>query len=344
MHRYRQIAENKRLSRYIDVKSSGILDHKIDECRKLMESCCLCERRCGINRLAGEVGFCGVGEQCRISLEQILCGEEAPLVPSHEVFFTGCNLRCKYCYSWQSVIDPQRGRLVCAEELADIVSARKNEGAVNLNLIGGEPTVNLLAILETIKCLDVSTAVVWNSNFYMSQECMQLLDSIVDLYVGDFRFGCDECARSIAGVKDYTEIAKRNFLFASKSADIIIRHLVIPGHIECCFKPIAEWVSHNIPDIPFNLMFQYTPFYEALDDMQLSCSLSDDEKQRAMEIAELYNLNIESWKIPLQDISDKYPAGAGDIETTITIRPDGKVCILHVHKELLDIVNALEHD
>jgi len=325
-----------------NAETVSLLDVKIELARRMLSGCRLCERRCGADRTAGETGFCGVGNRSNWFFEQVLWGEEPPLVPSHEVFFSGCNLRCSFCYSWQSMLDPSVGEAVEPGSFAAMVDSRRAEGAVNLNLIGGEPTIHLPAILEALRLVTRPTAVVWNSNFYMSAETMSLLDGAIDLYLGDFRFGCDECARTLGGVDRYVETAARNFQLAARSSDLIIRHLLIPGHIECCLKPIAKWVAERLPEAPFNLMFQYTPFFEALDDPALCRSLTPEEEKEALRIVSEHKLNTTSWRRPLSDSAPADGLGKGEISTTIAIRPDGRVAVMHLHGDLVQIVRSLE--
>lgn len=319
--------------------SVSLLDVKIELSRRILSNCRLCDRQCGVNRLQGEVGFCGVGADSYYFFEQTLWGEEPPLVPSHEIFFSGCNLRCKFCYSWESLSDPRRGTRVEPAQLANKLTERRCEGAANLNLIGGEPTVHLQSILAALKLVEKPTPVVWNSNFYMSNDAMRLLQGVVDLYLGDFRFGNEQCAYELGRVSGYVSTAKRNFL-AAQSGETIIRHLVLPGHIDCCLRPIAEWVAENLPDVPFNLMFQYAPFFEALDDSKLCRSLTPAEESEATRIVTSLGLNTSRWKRPLARGQNK-KIGRGELNTTVTIRPDGRVMIMHLHSELLDIVQSL---
>lgn len=328
----------------VDVSADGVslLEVKSRIADQMLESCALCERRCGANRLGGDTGFCGVGRESFYFFEQTLWGEEPPLIPSHEVFFSGCNLRCKFCYSWQALLDPNLGTCVSPVDFAKLIEARHEEGAVNLNLIGGEPTVHLPAILKTLRLLNIPVPIVWNSNFFMSDEAMRLLNGVVDLYLGDFRFGCNACAERLGGVNGYVSAAKRNFKLAHETGDLIIRHLVLPGHVDCCLAPIADWASENLPDVPFNLMFQYTPFFEALDDPALCRSLLPEEERRALEIVASRGLNTQNWRKPLDRTPRGDGIGKGEISTTITIRPDGRVGIMHLHGELLDVVRALE--
>lgn len=320
----------------------SLLDLKAELARRMLSHCGLCERKCGADRTGGQRGFCGVGRDSFYFFEQVLWGEEPPLVPSHEVFLSGCNLRCSFCYSWQSLLDPSLGTRVEPTEFAALVDSRRAEGAANLNLIGGEPTVHLPAILDSLRHVTRPTSVVWNSNFYMSRETMSLLDGMVDLYLGDFRFGCDACAREIGGVERYVETASRNFLLAAEYGELIIRHLVLPGHIDCCLRPIAKWVAENLPDVPFNLMFQYTPFFRALDDPALCRSLAPEEEKDALRVVSEHKLNTTRWKRPLSGVRPSPGVGKGEISTTITIRPDGRVAIMHLHGDLLEVVRSLE--
>jgi len=321
----------------------SLLDLKIEIAKRIMQKCSLCEWRCGADRAAGETGFCGVGSESYYFFEQILCGEEAPVIPSHEVFFSGCNMRCKFCYSWQSLENTSYGKLMNATDFAETVENRKAEGAVNLNLIGGEPTVHLLNILQAIKSFKSPIPIVWNSNLYMSTSTMRLLDGIVDLYLGDFKYGNDTCASQIGGIKHYFETVTRNFISAASSSDIIIRHLMLPGHVECCFRPIAQWISKNMPDVPFNLMPQYTPFYQALNDPELSKSLTPEEIAEAGSITSSLNLNMREWNIPLDMDRPATCIGTGELSTTVIIRPDGRVTFMHLHNDLLQVVESLEN-
>jgi len=321
-----------------------LLDVKAEIARRLLSECCLCERRCGANRLNGEVGFCGVGSDSFYFFEQILWAEEPPLVPSHGVFFSGCNLRCRFCYSWESFVDPSRGTRLEPKAFAEMTALRRRQGAVNLNLLGGEPTVHLVGILDSLRHPGEPTAVVWNSNFYMSSETMRLLDGAIDLYLGDFRFGNDACACELGGVEGYCAVAQRNFLAARRSGDLVIRHLVLPGHIDCCLRPIAEWVSRNLPEVPFSLMFQYLPCFQALDDAGLCRSLTPEEEAEAAEIASSFNLNTVGWMRPLKRNAPVEITGGTEITTTITIRPDGRVAIMHLNSELQQLAQLLTQE
>ncbi|AKB74653.1 hypothetical protein MSLAZ_1392 [Methanosarcina lacustris Z-7289] len=132
--------------------------------------------------------------------------------------------------------------------------------------------------------MSVNTPVVWNSNMYHSKEIAEILEGVVDVYLGDFKYGNDKCALEYSQVKNYMEVVQPNFEFAYKTAEILLLHLVLPGHLDCCTRPITEWVAGNIPQIRFNLMFQYRPCYRAMEYPDLGRQLTLEEETDAIDI------------------------------------------------------------
>jgi putative pyruvate formate lyase activating enzyme len=320
---------------------SSLLDLKTELAWRTMRECALCERRCHIDRTRGESGFCGAGPEGPIVFEQILWGEEAPLVPSHFVFFAGCNMRCAFCYAAEPIRNPGAGGKADPDRLAGLIESRYREGAANVTFIGGEPTVHLPVVLRTLQRVRNPIAVGWNSNFYMSEESMRLLEGVIDIHVADFRFGNDECASRIGGTTRYVAAATRNIQLAAESTDLIIRHLVMPGHLECCLRPVGEWVRAHLPLTPFSLMLQYLPFHAARNDPVLGRPLSDQEADRARSIVDGLGLNTADWNVPLRRTGSGAAAGRGALSTTVEIRPDGRVALVHQHRELLRLAREL---
>jgi len=178
------------------------------------------------------------------------------------------------------------------EMLAKAIEKKRKEGCRNVNFVGGEPTPNLLLILETLKACEANTAVVWNSNFYMSERCMLLLAGIVDMHLSDFKYGNNECAARLSKVKNYFDVCARNHLFAAKETELTVRHLVLPEHIECCTKPVLEWIAKNIRDnCIVNLMDQYRPEYKAEQHKDINRTLEKDEFEAAVKYAKKLKIN-----------------------------------------------------
>jgi len=286
LERYFKILSGKCLARYLLAKRTSSLSTKIENANEILQNCHFCERRCGVNRLEHEIGYCGVEAVSHYASEFLHYGEEPELVPSHTIFFTGCTFSCVYCQNWDISTAPTSGTLVLPEEMAEIIGARKQQGARNVNFVGGDPTPHLHTILQIMDKCDVNTPMIWNSNMYCSKEAMELLSGVIDVYLADFRYGNDECAKKYSNVNNYWDITARNFLLAYEDAEVIVRHLVLPTHLECCTKPIVRWVAKHMPNVRFNLMFQYTPYYKAEQHPEINRRLSYIEKKRALEIVE----------------------------------------------------------
>jgi putative pyruvate formate lyase activating enzyme len=91
---------------------------------------------------------------------------------------------------------------------------------------------------------------------------------VIDVYLSDFKYGNDRCARRLSKVDRYFEVVSRNHRLAAGQCEILLRHLVMPGHVECCTKPVLDWVAANLPNerLRVNVMDQYHPDYQVLEE------------------------------------------------------------------------------
>jgi putative pyruvate formate lyase activating enzyme len=264
-------------------KKPSLLDVKIELAARIMERCHFCEIRCGANRYKYP-GACGVDATSHYYSEFLHYGEEPELVPSHTIFFEGCTFACAYCQNW-TIATEIRGHIANPAELAQLIEVKHVEGSKNVNFVGGDPTPHLHTILEIINDLSINIPTVWNSNMYVTPESMKLLEGAVDVFLGDFRYGNDEHASRYSSGANYWAVTTKAFLAAKAQADVLVRQLVLPGHIECCTKPIVEWCAQNLgKDVRFNLMFQYFPEYRASMYPEIDRLLTGAEISRAREI------------------------------------------------------------
>jgi putative pyruvate formate lyase activating enzyme len=93
-------------------------------------------------------------------------------------------------------------------------------------------------------------------------------------------------------------VARRNHLFAADHGSMIIRHLVMPGHVECCTKPILQFISQTIGDrVLVNVMAQYYPENLVLRNPERYSDIarrpSRDEIQQAYNYARDMSLQYE---------------------------------------------------
>jgi putative pyruvate formate lyase activating enzyme len=270
----------------------SLLDLKYRLSLELASKCKLCERKCGVNRIKGEIGTCGV-EKPRVATAFIHMGEEPPITPSGTIFFSGCNFKCVYCQNWDISQFPSRGEEVSERELALLMDKLREKGARNINLVGGEPTPNIPWIIGSLRFVTRNVPIVWNSNMYLSEESLKLLIGLVDVWLPDFKYWDDDHALRLSKVRNYREVITRNLSeIYRREGEILIRHLVLPGHLECCTYPILEWIAENTPKVLVNVMEQYRPEYIA-DKYEVNRPVSWEEVKLARKKAE--NLKLR-WK------------------------------------------------
>jgi len=262
--------------RYGDIKLSdfetpkiSFLDIKIELVYRLVSPCRLCEHRCEVDRLGGRRGFCGLDSVVRVGSAFTHLGEEAPLVPSGTIFFTGCSLKCVFCQNYDISRDPFNGVMVDARKLADIASSLYRRGVRNINYVGGNPDQNLHVIIESLRYMDDNVPLLWNSNMYMSMESLELLLDLIDIWLPDFKYGNNDCAFRYSRVHRYFDVVSRNHKKVyDYGSEIIIRHLVMPNHVECCTKKVLKWIADNVPRVLVNIMGQYRPEYMVVRDSE----------------------------------------------------------------------------
>jgi putative pyruvate formate lyase activating enzyme len=271
----------------VPVPEKSYLDLKVKIANKILENCHLCSRRCGVNRLADKLGFCGCGSLMDVSSIFRHMGEEPELVPSGTIFTMGCTMRCRHCQNWTISQWKEAPVEYTRKELAWEVENLRSEGCRNINLVGGEPTPWVGHWLETFEHVGVNVPVVWNSNSYYSQETSQLLAGFADVYLLDFKYGPGDCSERISETANYWEVCTRNHLEAKKHGELLVRVLVLPGHLDCCTKPILQWIARNLgTGTRVNVMFQYRPEWRANEVPELRRKLTEAEMDKALSLAE----------------------------------------------------------
>ncbi len=267
------------------------LDLKIEIANQILQNGHFCNRKCGVNRTAGEKGFCGCGKTINVSSIFPHLGEEPELVPSGTIFTMGCTMRCLHCQNWAISQWAEDAVEYSPEELAREVENLRLEGCHNVNLVGGDPTPWLPLWLQTFKHVAVNMPVVWNSNAYYSPETAELLAGFADVYLLDFKYGSGDCAKRLSEAPDYWEVCTRNHLSAKRYGELLVRVLVLPRHLECCTKPILDWIAKNLGvETRVNLMFQYRPEWRAHETTELRRRLTASEMEQAVRLAEAAGL------------------------------------------------------
>jgi putative pyruvate formate lyase activating enzyme len=290
------------LAAYQELYHRDKLRERIEAALSLLESCSVCPRTCGVNRLAGDVGKCRTPREAIVSSYGPHFGEEAPLVGrggSGTIFFTNCNLRCLFCQNY-SISQLGEGQKVSKEELSYIMLSLQARGCQNINLVS--PTHVIPQILEALDLAvesGLNLPLVYNTGGYDSVETLKILDGIVDIYMPDMKYDDEETARELSGIENYPVINKAAVkemhrqtgdLETNKEGvaqrGLLVRHLVLP-HGLAGTKGIVDFVSKEISRHSYvNIMAQYHPCYKAHQVPGLGRRISSGEFHEALSLAQ----------------------------------------------------------
>lgn len=200
-------------------------------------------------------------------------GEEELLRPAHAIFFSGCTATCAFCTAARFAFRPTYGIAVTAEMLAARIEQRQAEGARSVCFIGGDPAPHIPLIVETLDRLGSRRRIpaVFNSNFYLSDEALDLLDGAIDIYLPDLKFGPvrgpQSCGERIGGMPDYWRVVTGCIeRVHSAGQRVLVRHLLMPGHFDCCTRPVLEWLA-GLPGVEVSLLTQYIAPPQARDEL-----------------------------------------------------------------------------
>jgi len=312
---------------------------RLDWARGQRADCRLCPRACGVNRLAGEVGRCGAGAEAMMYMDFVHYGEEAELVPSHTIYLTGCNLRCSFCHT-----APDRAARpavpLTADRLRAVIERGGREGAKNLNILGGEPMVNLPALLGVFGELGRLPPLVWNTNLYCTDDALSMVFGLPDVWLVDLKFGNGACAKSIAGAADYWDVVRDRLagLCAREGERVIVRHLALPGHIDCCTRPALEWLAARLPAVRVSLKLDYVVMPAARADDRLGRFLSEAEASRAKKLAHSLGLRLVPQGRP-ESAGSGAPQKSADAQMDVewVISPRGQVFLRHPTRAAMSV-------
>jgi len=295
------------MAAYLELYRSGKLAERVEAARALLKNCRLCPRHCGINRLADEMGKCHTGKLAVVSSYGPHFGEEAPLVGKHgsgTIFFTNCNLKCLFCQNY-SISQLGDGTEVTDEELAGMMLALQSRGCHNINLVSPTHVVpQILQGLEIAINLGLRLPLVYNSGGYDSVETLEILDSIIDIYMPDTKYSDEKIAEELSGINNYPAINQAALREMHRQVGdlqidedgiairgLLIRHLVLP-HGLAGTKEIMKFIAEDISLNSYvNVMAQYHPCHKAFQIPRLARPLSKQEFLEAIELAERAGLN-----------------------------------------------------
>ena len=270
-----------------------------------LEACRLCPRRCLVNRLRGELGFCEAGARLKIASFCLHTGEEPPVSGkrgSGAIFFAHCSMRCLYCQNYP-ISQLGYGNISTVEDLTAMMLSLQSQGAHNINLV--TPTHFLPHVVQAVvaaRSKGLRLPLVYNVSGYESVETIHMLEGIVQVYLVDMRYSSSTLASEYSQAPDYphhNRLAVKEMLrqvgpLRCRSGlavhGVIIRHLLLPGLLSET-DAILRFISHRLSTaIPVSLMSQYFPAHRAHLVPALSRKITGQEYRRAIGLLERYQL------------------------------------------------------
>jgi len=296
-----------------------------------LASCECCPRKCRVNRLAGQLGFCRISASTQISHAGLHFGEEPPISGtrgSGTIFFPGCNLRCVFCQNYQISQEWQQGhtRTLTTDELASEMLRLQDEGAHNINFVSPSHMVFQMAdATKAAKAKGLVIPVVYNSNGYDSVETLRLIRGLVDIYLPDIKYMDNGPASQLSAVDDYADIVPGALgemleqVGHLKLDDdgiamrgLLVRHLVLPDHLSNsreCLRSLADLS----PETHVSIMSQYSPRYRACEFPGISRTLTAGEYDQVIDYAldlgleNAFTQELESQAHYLPDFAQESP-------------------------------------
>jgi putative pyruvate formate lyase activating enzyme len=260
-----------------------------------LADCVLCPHRCGEARATAK-GRCHVGPTSYIASEMLHMGEESMLRPAHAIFFSGCTATCHFCTAARFAFHPTYGVAVTPAQLAARILQRQQEGARSLCFIGGDPAPHIPFILATLAEVGERRTIpaVFNSNFYLTPEALDLLRGAIDIYLPDLKFGpataTANCGERIGGMPDYWNVVTSCIQRVWREGErVVVRHLLMPGHFECCTVPVLHWLSER-KGIEVSLLTQYLAPAHAHG--KLAAALNPSEVEAAYSLGHELGLRL----------------------------------------------------
>ena len=234
-------------------------------------NCNLCPRRCGVDRTAGQIGFCGCPDTALVAKTMLHKWEEPALAGSGgsgAIFFGGCTLGCKYCQN-AAISGTPVGRPADSVQLRQMMEDLISQGAENIDLV--TPTQFLPTIIPALQ-EKLPVPVVYNCGGYERIETIAKLDGLVDIYLPDLKYADNRLGFALSGAKDYFQVATAAIREMVRQTGpvqwvgekivkgTIIRHLILPGCVENSLK-VLDWIGETFAsgEVLVSLMRQYTP-------------------------------------------------------------------------------------
>jgi putative pyruvate formate lyase activating enzyme len=291
---------------YVTLHKNGELEERIEKLFCILRSCELCARKCKVNRLEGERGYCQSRKELVISSYGPHFGEEPELVGIHgsgTIFLTNCNLLCIYCQNYE-ISHLGEGEVQTEEKVADHMIRLQGIGCHNINLVTPTHfTPQLVRAIAIAAGRGLRLPIVWNCGGYENVETIKLLDGIVDIYMPDIKYSDGNPAKKYSDAPDYFERSKESVSEMHRQVGdlkldgrgiayrgLLVRHLVLPNGIAGSDE-VLKFAAGLSKDTYVNIMDQYRPCGEAYRYKELNRRPTPAEYGKAVATAKALGLH-----------------------------------------------------
>jgi putative pyruvate formate lyase activating enzyme len=274
-------------------KKTKLAQHNLQRLKELSDPCRLCPRKCMAKRDSKEAGFCKADNQLKIAAWSSHKGEEPFISGQHgsgTIFTSHCTLACCFCQNFP-FSQLGNGQIMEPEELGKKLDQLAEKGVHNFNFVTPTQYIHLLIeawLNSSLKSR--SLPLVYNCSGYESEEVLELLNGIIDIYLPDIKYANNQLAIKFSNCSNYVEHNRRTLLAMQKqvgnlqinktgiaSKGLVVRHLVLPDNIANS-KDCLVWLKNNLgTGVSLSLMCQYFPAYKASQYPELSRPLRSDE-------------------------------------------------------------------
>ena len=252
-------------------------------------NCALCPRRCGVDRTAGEKGWCGAPDTALVAKTMLHAWEEPVLSPngkSGAIFFGGCTLGCIYCQN-RAISQKPVGMPMDSAQLRAVMEELIEQGAENIDLV--TPTQYLPTILPALEP-KLPVPVIYNCGGYERAATLKALAGNVDIYLPDLKYSDPELAKTLSGAENYFSVARMALKEMVRQTGApewegeklvrgtVVRHLILPGQVENSLRCLDWLGAHFKPgEILVSLMRQYTPMEATKNLPPFDRKITDEE-------------------------------------------------------------------
>ena len=257
----------------------------------ILKACTLCPRNCKINRYES-IGFCGASDKLKVAHYSLHMWEE-PIISgtygSGTIFFSNCNLKCVFCQN-KKISMLSYGKEISVERLSDIFMELQKKKAHNINLVTPTHYVpQIISSIEKARYMGLNIPIIYNTSSYENVDTIKLLNGFVDVYLADLKYYDDQLAIKYSHCKNYFQYAtlaidemyqqvgkfqiKNNLVIKG----IIVRVLILPGHIDDSKKIVKYLYDRYKDNIIISIMNQYTPIYHSEEFSNLNRKVTDNE-------------------------------------------------------------------